>query len=100
MDDTIPLLEKLIRTRPVTTDAARVNAATGDYTRASASFYVTNAIVLTGGSDDPALTKMRVSTATVVFLSLQHCPTILNCPYHSIRAIQIAVQKSMATMHH
>ncbi len=43
---------------------ARVNAATGDYTRASASFYVTNAIVLTGGSDDPALTKMRVSTAS------------------------------------
>ena len=43
---------------------ARVNAATGDYTRASASFYVTNAIVLTGGSDNPALTKMRVSTAT------------------------------------
>ena len=70
---------------------ARVNAATGDYTRASASFYVTNAIVLTGGSDDPALTKMRVSTATGRINAV-----VVSHPLAIVRKVLVSNNKSTA----
>ncbi len=71
---------------------ARVNAATGDYTRASASFYVTNAVVLTGGSDDPALTKMRVSTATGRINAV-----VVSHPQAIVRKVLVSNNKSTAS---
>ena len=43
---------------------AIVNLAPGDYERTGKSFYVTNAVILTGGSADPWETKLRVTTGT------------------------------------
>ena len=41
---------------------AIVNLAPGDYLRTGSSFFVTNAVILTGGSADPWETKLRVTT--------------------------------------
>ncbi len=43
---------------------AIVNLAPGDYVRTGKSFFVTNAVILTGGSVDPWETKLRVTTGT------------------------------------